>query len=149
MIGTARMGLSWGARGQCVALRDIIGCSHSNTERPYKRSIRLSHRKLENKSSTEIWHQRMGHANFQAIRRLPDVATGVKVFSRRRCALKVWDQDIRLGNEFKKSLTDNGIGFQDSTAYAKEQNGPAERSGRMLIEVARTLHVNSKTPKNL
>ena len=28
---------------------------------------RRSHRKLENKSSTEIWHQRMGHADFQAI----------------------------------------------------------------------------------
>ena len=40
---------------------------------------RRSHRRPENKSSTEVWHQRMGHANFEAIRHLPDSAEGVKI----------------------------------------------------------------------
>ncbi|KAN0071252.1 hypothetical protein V8E54_010683 [Elaphomyces granulatus] len=35
---------------------------------------RRSHRRPENQSSTEVWHQRMGHANFEAIRHLPDSA---------------------------------------------------------------------------
>ena len=59
------------------------------------------------------------------------------------------DQDVRLGTEFKNTIKDNGIELHVSAAYAKEQNGPAERSGGMLIEVGRTLHTNSKIPKNL
>jgi hypothetical protein len=56
---------------------------------------------------------------------------------------------MRLGTEFKNTIKDNGIELHVSAAYAKEQNGPAERSGGMLIEVGRTLHTNSKIPKNL
>lgn len=59
------------------------------------------------------------------------------------------DQDIWLGKEFQQKIKKDGTEWHNSAAYAKEQHGGSERSGRMLIETSRTLHVSSKIPKNL
>ena len=59
------------------------------------------------------------------------------------------DLDRALGKEFVDTLTDKGIEWHQAVAYAKEQHGGSERSGRMLIETSRCLHVMSKIPKDL
>jgi hypothetical protein len=211
-----------------------------------RKTKKRSYVRAESQATAEIWHQRMGHANYEAIQHLPDSTEGVKLLEHpddedtlRRCeacrlskpvkqisrvpterAWRPWekvhfdlikaetayndstqilhfycdatrshrvvdlkyqkdddlndlkeaiyqflawvhtqfgykvkilqsDQDRALGKDFVLTLKDNGTEWHTSVAYAKEQNGGSERSGRMLIEESRTFHVDSKIPKNL
>ena len=207
---------------------------------------RRSFFKTESHTTAEIWHKRLGHAHYEAIRHLPDSAEGVKLVKQpndenaiRKCesckcskpkklvsrvtperADKPWekthidlikanpgyndssqvlhfycdatrshrvidlkyhkddplnnvreaiyqflawvhtqfgynvkvlqtDQESALGKEFRDTIQINGLEWHTSAAYMHEQNGRAERSGRMLTETSRTMHVDSNIPKDL
>lgn len=216
------------------------------TKRVYVAQTRRSFFKAESKTTAEIWHKRMGHAHYEAIRHLPSSTEGVKLVKQPndedviqkcescRCskpkklvsrvtperADKPWekthidlikanpgyndstqilhfycdatrshrvvdlkyhkddplnnvreaiyqflawvhtqfgynvkilqtDQESALGKEFRDTIQINGLEWHTSAAYMHEQNGRAERSGRMLTETSRTMHIDSNIPKDL
>lgn len=60
------------------------------------------------------------------------------------------DQDpVTSSRSFQCFQREKGFRFTASVPYTPEQNGKAERAGRQLSQVARTLHIDSHLPQNL
>ena len=59
------------------------------------------------------------------------------------------DVEPSLGNKWQKFSKKEGITWDPSAPYVKEQNGGSERSGQMIIYRARILYILARLPKNL
>ncbi|GJZ82373.1 putative ribonuclease H-like domain-containing protein [Tanacetum coccineum] len=118
---------------------------------------------------SKLWHRRLGHLNFKTMNKL------VKGNLVRGLPSKLFENDqtcvaCQKGKQYRASLDhkvkvircDNGIEFKNkemnqfcemkgilrqfSVARTPQQNGVAERRNRTLIEAARTMLADSKTP---
>ncbi|KAI3780407.1 hypothetical protein L2E82_10388 [Cichorium intybus] len=94
-----------------------------------------------------LWHRRLGHANAKNLNRLPknDLVRGlpIKEF--------ITFEKCDNGTEFKNAVLDQfcvekGVQRQYNVTCIPQQNGVAERRNRTLIDVARTMHCDSKLP---
>ncbi|OXV06537.1 hypothetical protein Egran_05695, partial [Elaphomyces granulatus] len=59
------------------------------------------------------------------------------------------DVEPSLGNKWQVFSKEEGITWDPSAPYVKEQNGGSERSGQMIIYRARILYILARLPKNL
>ncbi|GJV18005.1 ribonuclease H-like domain-containing protein [Tanacetum coccineum] len=95
---------------------------------------------------SNLWHRRLGHINFKNMNKL------VRGNFVRGFPLKIFENDhscvaCQKGKQHKASCkTKLGIKRKLSIARTPQQNGVAERRNRTLIEVARTMLVDSKLP---
>ncbi|KAJ5364799.1 uncharacterized protein N7496_010512 [Penicillium cataractarum] len=60
-----------------------------------------------------------------------------------------YDNELSTGAEAKRFLSHEGIVVSQIIPYHSEQNGPAERSGGVILTKSRHLHIESKLPKEL
>ncbi len=59
------------------------------------------------------------------------------------------DNDAGLRKAWKKWLKDEGIQWDTTPIYTPDQNGPAERSGHLITEHARSLRIQANFPERL
>ena len=59
------------------------------------------------------------------------------------------DGERTLGIEFSNLMKRYRINVERTALYTPDQNGHAERSGGMIITVARAIRIYAKLPKNL
>lgn len=59
------------------------------------------------------------------------------------------DGEKALGQKWENTIKSYGIRFQASPPYTASQNGPAERSGGVIVQMARKIHVSSGLPVSL
>ncbi|KAJ5359242.1 uncharacterized protein N7496_011655 [Penicillium cataractarum] len=60
-----------------------------------------------------------------------------------------YDNELSAGAEAERFLSHEGIVVSQIIPYHSEQNGPAERSGGVILTKSRHLHIESKLPKEL
>jgi IS30 family transposase len=60
-----------------------------------------------------------------------------------------FDNEQTLGNRFHKFVKEKGILLEQSVTYTPEQNGPAERSGGVIIMRSRALNIEARLPEDL
>ncbi|GJZ22640.1 ribonuclease H-like domain-containing protein [Tanacetum coccineum] len=117
---------------------------------------------------SNLWHRRLGHVNFKIMNKLVrgNLVRGLpsKLFEinqtyvacqkgkqHRASYLRVKVIRCDNGTEFKYRVMNQfyemkGIKREFSVARTPQQNGVAERKNRTLIEAARTMQANSKSP---
>jgi hypothetical protein len=59
------------------------------------------------------------------------------------------DNETGFGQHWKNIISSKGITFQSSPPYTQSQNGFAERSGGVILDMARRIHVASQLPLEL
>jgi hypothetical protein len=59
------------------------------------------------------------------------------------------DGEASLGHRFDDWATEKGIDFETSTPYSPEQNGPAERSGGVMVLKSRCIRINASLPEEM
>ena len=83
----------------------------------------------------------------------PDILTQILRLVERRYGQKVvfirTDGEKTLTKAYQNELTSQGITLEISAPYTPEQNGHAERQGRMLASKARTMRIAANLPQNL
>lgn len=90
------------------------------------------------KSRSEIF------SAFKKYQRKVERKTGRKIIKLRTDNAKEY-----LSHNFTQYLEQEGITRQLSTEYTPQQNGVAERANRTLVEMARTMLLESNLPKSL
>ena len=59
------------------------------------------------------------------------------------------DGEKALGKRFDRWVARKGLSIEESAPYTQAQNGPAERSGGVIIQKARCMRVHAGLPEEL
>jgi len=63
--------------------------------------------------------------------------------------IRYFKTDDFKSNRLNVYLIRKGIKREISAAYTQDQNGPAERSGRVINTIGRAIRIGAQLPKNL
>ncbi|GBP89948.1 Retrovirus-related Pol polyprotein from transposon TNT 1-94 [Eumeta japonica] len=105
-------------------------------------------------STTHLWHQRLGHLNYNDVHKLPNCTTGVKLSSQKEKYVCI---SCLEGKQTRQSFPSNGsrangllelVHTDTSNPYTPQQNGLSERMNRTLVERAKCMMFNADLSKN-
>ncbi|KAM2288348.1 hypothetical protein ACFXTI_029233 [Malus domestica] len=100
--------------------------------------------KMEVQEDSKLWHKRLGHLNFQSLKKLQEkeMVHGLPILRSDRGG-------EYTSTEFDKFCQDIGLERQLTVSYTPQQNGVAERKNRTIVEMAKAMLHDKGIPQYL
>ncbi|KAI2685533.1 hypothetical protein LCP963914a_4860 [Penicillium roqueforti] len=128
-------------------------------------ATKKSNQEPKSEASIELWHRRLGHIGKARIVKLAEMTEGITIASnpgkemqKSECQMAVrkflalirnwlkieirvfhYDNERSAGNEVESMIEDEGCTIEHAPPGLPEMNGPAERSGGMIVRNGRAL----------